>query len=236
MTADSPVTPGRLADLLSDAKGGDVRTAIDELKAQYDEAGHSFTIVELAGGFQIATRRPFAPWIRKFHQSRATVRLSQAGLETLAIIAFKQPLTRVEVDNIRGVSSGGVLHTLMEHNLVRIVGRSDGVGKPMLFGTTREFLTLFGLKSLADLPKPKELEELMSAVGVGHTEAPSDAAESGAHDVDGTASPDRSLLEVDDEESLAEESASQLPAETVYGQQGTTDDTVDAPEERESVG
>ncbi len=162
MTADSPVSPGRFADLLSDANGRDIRDAIDELKAQYDEAGHAFTIVELAGGFQLATRRHFAPWIRKFHQTRTSVRLSQAALETLAIVAFKQPLTRIEVDNIRGVGCGGVLHTLMEHNLVRIVGRSDGIGKPMLFGTTRDFLSVFGLKSLADLPKPKELEELMA--------------------------------------------------------------------------
>jgi len=99
--------------------------------------------------------------VRKFHD-RSQVRLSQAALETLAIIAFKQPVTRVEVDSVRGVDSGGVLRTLMELNMIRIVGRSEGVGRPMLFGTTRDFMTHFGLRSLADLPKPRELEELLA--------------------------------------------------------------------------
>lgn len=233
MTADSPVTPGRLADLLSDAKGRDVRDAIDALKAQYDEAGHAFTIVELAGGFQLATRRHFAPWIRKFHQARTSVRLSQAALETLAIVAFKQPLTRIEVDNIRGVGCGGVLHTLMEHNLVRIVGRSDGIGKPMLFGTTRDFLSVFGLKSLADLPKPKELEELMAAAGGlrGIEEhEPEDAFVDGA--ADGVAEKDGSA---DPEEETKVDAPISEPAEVDEdGQEGG--EAVGAPDERESVG
>jgi len=162
LTAEAPVSPGRLVDLLDGCTGRDIRQAIDALKEQYDRAGHGIAIAEVAGGYQLATRQDLAPWIRKFHKDRHHVRLSQAGLETLSIVAFKQPVTRVEVDNIRGVSSAGVLHTLMELDLVRIVGRSDGLGRPMLFGTTREFLVHFGLKSLADLPKPKELEELLA--------------------------------------------------------------------------
>ena len=121
-----------------------------------------FEIVEIAGGFQLASRQEYSPWLRKYHRSSNQVRLSQAGLEVLAIVAFKQPVTRIDIDNIRGVNSGGVLHTLMELNMVRIVGRSEGIGKPMLFGTTREFLVLFGLKGLSDLPKPKELDELLA--------------------------------------------------------------------------
>ena len=100
--------------------------------------------------------------MRKFHTDKTQPRLSQAALETLSIVAFKQPITRVEVDSIRGVNSSGVLRNLMEFGLIRISGRSDEIGKPMLFGTTRDFLILFGLKSLADLPKPKELEELLA--------------------------------------------------------------------------
>ena len=162
LTAESPVSPGRLVDLLDGFSGREIRRLIDALKEEYDRNDRGFTIVEVAGGFQLATRRELAPWIRRFHRHSGQVRLSQAALETLAIVAFKQPITRVEIEAIRGVNSSGVLHTLMELDLVRIVGRSDGIGKPMLFGTTREFLVLFGLKSLADLPKPRELEELLA--------------------------------------------------------------------------
>ena len=164
MTADAPVTPGRLLGFLKELNGRDLRQAIDALKEEYDQSSHAFTIAEVAGGFQLATRKEYGPWVRKFH-NRNQVRLSQAGLETLAIVAYKQPITRVEVDSIRGVNSGSVFNTLMEVNMVRIVGRSDGLGKPHLFGTTKDFLLHFGLKGLADLPKPKELEELLAGGG-----------------------------------------------------------------------
>ena len=165
LTADSPVSPGRLTSLFRGLNGRDIRQAIDALQEDYDRAERAFTIVEVAGGYQLATRQEFAPWLRKFHSDRKQIRLSQAALEVLSMVAFKQPITRVEVDAIRGVSSSGVLQTLMELNMIRIVGRSDGVGKPMLFGTTKEFLVHFGLKTLADLPKPKELEELLAEDG-----------------------------------------------------------------------
>lgn len=162
VSADAPVTPGRLLALFDGLNGRDLREAIDALKAQYEASGHAFTIAEVAGGFQLATRQEYGAWLRKFHD-RNPVRLSQAALETLAIVAFKQPITRAELDAVRGVNSGGVLHTLMELNLIRLAGRSEAVGKPMLFGTTKEFLIHFGLRSLADLPKPKELQELLAA-------------------------------------------------------------------------
>ncbi len=165
LTADSPVSPGRLTSLLKGLNGHDIRQAIDQLQKEYDDAGHAFTILEVAGGYQLATRQEFAPWLRKFHRDRKQIRLSQAALEVLSVVAFKQPATRIEVDAVRGVASAGVLQTLMELNMVRIVGRSDGVGKPILFGTTKEFLVHFGLKTLADLPKPKELEELLAEEG-----------------------------------------------------------------------
>jgi len=161
LTADAPVSPGKLQSLLKEIDGRDIRRAVDELNEQYRIHGHAMSVVEVAGGFQVATRSDYGPWVRKFHD-RGHVRLSQAALETLAIVAFKQPITRVEIDSIRGVDSGGVMRTLLEVNMIRIVGRSEGVGRPMLFGTTRDFMTHFGLKSLADLPKPKELEELLA--------------------------------------------------------------------------
>jgi segregation and condensation protein B len=163
LTAEDPVSPGRLVSLLDGFNGRDIREAIDALKEQYEQAGHGITIIEVANGFQLATRQELSPWIRKFHKTKNQIRLSQAALESLSIIAFKQPITRIEVDSIRGVNSAGVLQNLMELGMVRIVGRSDGIGKPMLFGTTREFLIHFGLKSLTDLPKPRELEELLAA-------------------------------------------------------------------------
>ena len=162
MSAADPVTPGRLVHLLAGYNGRDIRELINALNAQYEDAGHGVEVVEVAGGFQLASRQEFAPWLRKYHKTSNQIRLSQAGLEALAIVAFKQPVTRIEIDQIRGVNSGGVLHTLMEVDMVRIVGRSEGIGKPMLFGTTREFLVHFGLKGLSDLPKPKELDELLA--------------------------------------------------------------------------
>ncbi len=163
LTADAPVTPGRLVALLDEYNGRDIRELIDALNAAYAEGEHGFSIIEIAGGFQLATRQDCGPWLRKFHNDPNQIRLSQAALEALAIVAFKQPVTRVEVDTIRGVNSGGVMQTLMELSMIRIVGRSEGIGKPMLFGTTREFLVHFGLKTLADLPKPRELEELLAS-------------------------------------------------------------------------
>ncbi|MFA6108102.1 MAG: SMC-Scp complex subunit ScpB [Candidatus Latescibacterota bacterium] len=162
LSAESPVTAGRLAEVVDGHGAREVARLVDELREEYGRTGRGFTIVEVAGGYQLATRSELSPWLRRFHKDRHQVRLSQAALETLAIIAFKQPLTRMEVDSIRGVNSAGVLQTLMEVGMVRITGRSDGIGKPMLFGTTREFLVHFGLKNLADLPKPKELEELLA--------------------------------------------------------------------------
>ena len=165
LTSTDPVSSGRLVSLLSDYSfsNRDIRNLIEELNDEYSQGTRSFHIIEIGGGFQIATRENFGPWLRKFHNNPNQVRLSQAGLESLAIVAFKQPITRIEIDAIRGVNSGGVIQTLMELKLIRIVGRSEGVGKPMLLGTTRDFLMHFGLKSLVDLPKAKELEELLAS-------------------------------------------------------------------------
>jgi segregation and condensation protein B len=163
LSATDPVSSGRLVALFDEYNGREIRNIIDELNEEYSQGGRSFSIIEIGGGFQIATRENYGPWLRKFHNNSNEVRLSQAALESLAIVAFKQPITRIEIDAIRGVNSGGVMQTLMELKMVRIVGRSEGVGKPMLFGTTRDFLIHFGLKSLAELPKAKEIDELLAS-------------------------------------------------------------------------
>ena len=182
LTSSEPVSPGRLLGGLG-LTGRDVREAVEGLNRQYEEGGHAIRVAEAAGGFQLVTAEAFAPWVRRF-QDRGPVRLTQAGLETLALVAFKQPVTRAEIDSVRGVDSAGVLRTLLEIDMVRIVGRSEGIGRPMLFGTTREFLVLFGLKGLSDLPKPKELEELLAegarrqaAAGGGDGGAPGSGGE-----------------------------------------------------------
>jgi len=200
MTSDTPVTPGKLQALIKGVNGRDLRRAVDALNETYSQGDHAMRITEVAGGFQIVTLREFGPWVRKFHD-HGPVRLSQAALETLAIIAFKQPVTRIEVDSVRGVDSGGVLRTLMELNMIRIVGRSEGVGRPMLFGTTRDFMTHFGLRSLADLPKPRELEELLAegerkAMLVGQDVATAEAPDNGLP-AEGESFPDPEPVEAD---------------------------------------
>ncbi len=210
MTADQPVSPGKLQSLCKGANGKDLRRAVDELNEKYGEGEHAMTITEVAGGFQFVTRKEFGPWVRKFHD-RSQVRVSQAALETLAIIAFKQPVTRIEVDSIRGVDSGGVIRTLLEVNMIRIVGRSEGVGRPMLFGTTREFMTHFGLKSLADLPRPKELEELLAE---GERKAQAAGFQTG-NATDPEAAPEAEGVSDDDAADVENESAEAAPEETI---------------------
>ena len=186
LSSSEPVSPGRLLGVLKGLTGREVREAVDGLNKQYEAGNHAIRIAEVAGGFQLETAAEFASWVRRF-QDRGPVRLTQAGLETLALVAFKQPVTRAEIDNVRGVDSAGVLRTLLEVDMVRIVGRSDGLGRPMLFGTTKEFLVHFGLKGVTDLPKPKELEQLLAegarkqaiAAGGDETAAPGSGDEVG---------------------------------------------------------
>ncbi|HVZ38561.1 MAG TPA: SMC-Scp complex subunit ScpB [Candidatus Kapabacteria bacterium] len=138
-----------------------VRTLIAELNEEYDATGRAFRIVEVAGGFQFATTRDFGEYVALLSKEKLRRRLSPAALETLAIIAYRQPVAKPEVEAIRGVNCDQVLLSLMEKNLVAITGRSEGVGRPLLYGTTEDFLRVFGLKGLGDLPKLREIEELM---------------------------------------------------------------------------
>ena len=159
--SDVPISAKKIADFEEELDSRQIKKIIEELNSDYQKSKRAFFIANIAGGFQLNTRKDFTPWLKKLFKGRLRTRLSQASLESLAIITFKQPISRVEVDAIRGVNSGGVIKNLLERNLVCIAGRSDGQGKPLLYGTTKEFLRYFGINDITDLPKPKEIEEIM---------------------------------------------------------------------------
>ena len=156
--SDKPVSIATLKDVLKDIEPTDIRSYIEELNNEYNSSERSFSIREIAGGFQMLTDPIYSPWISSLYK-RPPDRLTGPALETLAIIAYKQPLTRSDMEIIRGVNVDGVLHTLEERSFIRSRGRVDGPGRPILYGTTNEFLQHFGLKSLEDLPKLKEFQE-----------------------------------------------------------------------------
>jgi segregation and condensation protein B len=155
-----PLTIKTLAKLLATEPKEDIVAAVDALKEEYTRPG-GLAMVEVAGGYQIVTRPELHEWVRRLFHERTTQKLSVASLETLAVIAYKQPVTAPEIAEIRGVNTSGVLGTLVERHLVRVVGRKQVVGRPFLYGTTREFLERFGLNDLADLPKVEDMSELL---------------------------------------------------------------------------
>ena len=139
----------------------EIENAVDLLNRRYNENENSFRIIRVANGFLYATLELYAKYVGYLSSERAKRRLSQAALETLSIIAYKQPITKPELESIRGVNSDYILTTLLEKNLITIKGRAESVGRPLLYATTDEFLKYFGLNDLSDLPKPRELEEIM---------------------------------------------------------------------------
>ncbi len=156
-SANRPLTLDELEGLEPEAAPAEIRTALDQLREHYDFDGHSIEIVELAGGYQILTRASFAIAVERAQAMQRQPRLSAATLETLAAIAYRQPVGRAEIEEIRGVNAGGVLRTLQERGLIEVVGRSEGLGRPLLYGTTPYFLELLGMNDLADLPRAEEL-------------------------------------------------------------------------------
>jgi len=156
-----PLSVRRIKSVIPGLETDQVLETLNELKSDYSEDSRSFQIVEIGGGYQLTTKPDYALWVGKLVETRGKQRLSRAALETLAIVAYKQPALRATLEGIRGVNVDGVLRTLMERDLVRIVGRADGPGRPLLFGTTRDFLMQFGLSKLADLPGIEEIEELV---------------------------------------------------------------------------
>jgi segregation and condensation protein B len=155
--ANRPLTLDELEGLDTGASGAEVRAAVEELREHYDFDGHAVEIAELAGGYQILTRASFAAAVERAQAMQRQPRLSPATLETLATIAYRQPVGRAEIEEIRGVNSGGVLRTLQERGLIEVVGRGEALGRPLLYGTTALFLETLGLNDLADLPRADEL-------------------------------------------------------------------------------
>ena len=154
-----PLTPKALLKLLDTEPKEDVLEALEALKADYEQRSGGLQLVEVAGGFQIVTRHDLHEWVRRLFHERSTQKLSVQALESLAVIAYRQPITALEVTEIRGVSASGVLNTLLERHLVKIVGRKQVVGRPFMYATTRDFLIRFGLKDLSDLPRVEDMAE-----------------------------------------------------------------------------
>jgi segregation and condensation protein B len=154
-----PVSSRKLAQLAALADGTKARTLVRTLNRRYDTEGSAFRVEEVAGGFQLLTRKKFAPWLRRLHAQPVEVRLSSPALETLAVVAYRQPVLRAEIEAIRGVQCDEVLRQLMDRDLVRVTGRSEELGRPLLYGTTRRFLQVFGLRHLEELPRADALRQ-----------------------------------------------------------------------------
>ena len=155
-----PITPKTLYRLLSDEPKEDVSAALNALMAEY-ASRPGLQMVKVAGGYQIVTRPELREWVRRLFHERSTQKLTAPGLESLAVIAYRQPITALEITEIRGVNTSGVLTTLLERHLIKIVGRKNVVGRPFLYATTKEFLIRFGLKDLADLPRIEDMAEAL---------------------------------------------------------------------------
>jgi segregation and condensation protein B len=155
-----PLTLKALAKLLDNEPKDDIQAALAELRRDYDRPG-GLQLVEIAGGYQIVTRQDLHDWVRRLFHERTTQKLTVQGLETLAVIAYRQPITALEITEVRGVNTSGVLNTLLERHLIKIVGRKQVVGRPFLYATTREFLIRFGLNDLSDLPKVEDMAEAL---------------------------------------------------------------------------
>jgi segregation and condensation protein B len=159
--SDVPVGIQVLTEVIGDRSVPEVRALLAEMAEAYEREERGVVLAEIAGGFQLLSRKECAPWVEQMLRARRKIRLSKPALESLAIVAYRQPITKVEIDSIRGVDSAGVLHTLLERNLVTIKGRSKGVGRSLLYATTPEFLAYMGINELTDLPELKELAPLL---------------------------------------------------------------------------
>src|SRR5690606_23251660 len=154
-----PLTSRKLSQFANLADATEARTLIRQLNERYDQRGRAFRVVEVAGGYQLLTRPQFAAWVRRLQQSPSEVRLSAPALETLAVIAYRQPVGRADIEAIRGVNCGEIIRQLMDRDLVRIGARSQELGRPYLYATTRYFLQIFGLSSLDDLPRAEVVRQ-----------------------------------------------------------------------------
>lgn len=162
-----PVSIDRFLNVLKGVERKELKALLNRLQEEFLLSNRGFHLVEVAGGYQFVTRQEMAPWIQELGKTRPTTRISKPAMETLAITAYKQPVTRSEIEQIRGVDAAGVLKTLLERKLLKIVGRKEVPGRPILYGTTRTFLKYLGLSSLSSLPTLKEFSEIADSMPDG---------------------------------------------------------------------
>jgi segregation and condensation protein B len=181
--ADEPLTVERLRGIIETADGKQIRSALQALADEYEQRGGGFLLREVAGGWQMRSRPEYHEWIKRMLQP-SPQRLSRAALETLALIAYRQPIIRADIEHVRGVDCGGILRQLMERKLIRVLGRKEIAGRPLIYATTKLFLELFDLKDLNDLPTPMEigefgaaLKDAQNATALENTQAENNAAE-----------------------------------------------------------
>lgn len=213
--SDAPLTAGDIARADESLDEDAVEAAVQELRADYEATGRAFQIYEVAGGYQIMTLPDFAPYLERFATVPQSSKLSQAALEALAVIAYRQPIDRAEIEEIRGVASSGVLRTLQDRALIDVVGRGEGLGRPMLYGTTSKFLEHFGFRSLDDLPRQEELPVVLTGIEPPPARREDDPI---------------GLLPVDADEQPADEAAALggRPPLEVDGAEPTAEEVVDA--------
>lgn len=169
--ADEPLNLDKLKSILETVESKEIKSALQVLGDRYESRGGGFALYEVAGGWQLRSRPEYNPWIKRLLQP-SPQRLSKPALETLAIVAYNQPIIRADIEHIRGVDCGGVLRQLMERKLIRVLGRKEIPGRPLIYATTKLFLETFGLKDLRDLPSPKEIEEMASAMEDARSDGP----------------------------------------------------------------
>ncbi|MBU0992809.1 MAG: SMC-Scp complex subunit ScpB [Proteobacteria bacterium] len=208
--SEGPLSVDKIIKTLPEFDHDMIRQAISELKKDYESGKQSFCLQEVAGGLQFRTRSEYKEWISRLKQA-SPQKLSTAALETLAIIAYKQPIIRSEVEYIRGVDSGGVLRILLEKNLVKVLGRKEIPGRPLIYATTKYFLEVFGLKALKDLPTPKEIESFEQSAAEKYLPHPGKGIEL---PITGKMTPPN--IEIPDE--LVSGSAERLPMEVIENQ------------------
>jgi segregation and condensation protein B len=174
ISTEEPLTLDQMKVVLDNTEASEIKNAIRSLQQEYKEDDRSFEINEVAGGYQIGTKIKFAKYLRKLFSNKHSERLSKPSLETLAIIAYKQPVTRLEVEEIRGVNVDGVVRNLLEKGLIKIKGRKEVIGRPFLYGTSNLFLKYFGLKTLADLPPIEQFKEVANEIAQEDDNLPTD--------------------------------------------------------------
>ena len=160
--SEKPLTIEQIKSILDNLDTAQINGIIEELRSEYEKSNRGMRIVQIAGGFQMITPPSLAPFLKKLYKQRHVERLSRPALETLAIVAYKQPITRLQIESIRNVNIDGIIKNLLDKDLIRVVGRKKAPGRPKVYGTTRQFLEYFGLKSLEELPKTEDLKCLLA--------------------------------------------------------------------------